>query len=138
MQRCCIAAGCNTKGWEGYSRSNSELMCEMDRNCKKQWMGWKGLTTTSLLCSRHFEHNCFITDVCYRDSIGIPMKKRLKPDSLPMVFPRSIQGGSSQPSTGLLVSIVYVIDFHFSWSTSKVNSYMWISRGRVWLLKAIR
>jgi len=78
-------------------------------------MGWKVPTTASLLCSKYFEPNYFITEeVRYRDSIRIPKKKRLKPGLVPTVFPISIQGGSSQPLTDLLVSIAYTIDLHFS------------------------
>ena len=31
----------------------------------------------------------------YRDEAGMPVKKRLKPDAVPTIFPLSIHGGGS-------------------------------------------
>ena len=31
----------------------------------------------------------------YRDEVGIPAKKRLKPDAVPTIFPLSIHGGGT-------------------------------------------
>ena len=53
----------------------------------------------SVLCSKHFETDCFVAEGSrYRDEMGIPAKKRLKPDAIPTIFPKSIYGGSSAPS----------------------------------------
>ena len=36
----------------------------------------------------------------YRDEVGIPAKKRLKPDAVPTIFPLSIHGGGTgRPGT---------------------------------------
>ena len=104
MPRRCVAAGCNTKGGEGYSLHEfpreESLRVKWTRAVKQQRMDWKGPTAASLLCSKHFKLDCFVTEgVRYRDSIGIPTKKRLKPGSIPTIFPRSIHGGSSQLPT---------------------------------------
>jgi len=104
MPRRCLAAGCSTKGREGYSLHEflheDSLHAKWSQAVKQQRMDWKGPTVASLLRSKHFELDCFITEgVSYRDSIGIPMKKCLKPGSIPMIFPRYIHGCSSQPPT---------------------------------------
>ena len=104
MPRRCIAAGCSTKGGEGYSLHESpreESLCATwTRAVKQQRMDWKGPTAASLLCSKHFKLDCFVTEgVRYRDSIGIPTKKCLKPALIPTMFPRSIHSSSSQPPT---------------------------------------
>jgi len=74
---CCDAAGCSTKSEEGCSRfiQISSLRVKWTGAIKQQQIGQKGPTTASLLCSKHFEPNCFITEeVRYRDSIGILTK----------------------------------------------------------------
>ena len=100
MPRRCIAAGCNTKDSEGYSLHtfprNKELRDKWIRAVKRQRSNWDGPSKYSLLCSKHFEPNCFKTEGSrYRDEVGIPAKKRLKPDAVPTIFPLSIHGGST-------------------------------------------
>jgi len=66
---------------------------------KQQRRNWNGPTANSVLCSKHFETACFALEgSCYQDAAGIPTKKRLKPDAIPTIFPKSIYGGSSGPS----------------------------------------
>ena len=57
-----------------------------DSRCKK-WIWavkqyqskWDEPTASSLLCSKHFEQECFTLEGArYRDAVGIPTKKRLK------------------------------------------------------------
>ena len=100
MPRRCIAAGCNTKDSEGYSLHafprDKELRDKWIRAVKRQRSNWDGPSKYSLLCSKHFEPNCFKTEGSrYRDEVGIPAKKRLKPDAVPTIFPLSIHGGST-------------------------------------------
>ena len=103
MPRRCIAAGCSTASGEGYSLHefpcDDSLRAKWTRAVKLQRAGWKGPTAGSVLCSKHFEPDCFITEgVRYRDAVGIPAKKRLKPNSIPTIFHKP-DGGSSQPTT---------------------------------------
>ena len=100
MPRRCIAAGCNTKDSEGYSLHtfprDKELRDKWIRAVKRQRSNWDGPSKYSLLCSKHFEPDCFKTEGSrYRDEVGIPAKKRLKPDAVPTIFPLSIHGGST-------------------------------------------
>ena len=107
MPRHCITAGCDTKSGMGYSLhgfpQNEELWKKWVWTVKWQSSNWDGLLSSSQLCSKHFEGHCFITeDVRYHKSIDVPALKRLKPDAVPTLFPRSInylQGASSTPSS---------------------------------------
>ena len=104
MSRCCIASGCNTAGGEGYSLHgfprDADVRAKWVRAVKRQRSNWDGPTAGSLLCSKHFEPHCFVIEgVCYHEDIGIPAKKRLKPDTVSTIFPTSIHAGGSRPST---------------------------------------
>ena len=103
MPRRCIAAGCNTVSREGYSLHEfpreDAIRSKWTRAVKLQRVGWKGPTSASLLCSKHFEPDCFVTEgVRYRDAIGIPAKKCLKPGAIPTIFYKPIHSGCSSPS----------------------------------------
>lgn len=103
MPRRCIAAGCSTASGEGYSLHefprDDGLRAKWTRAVKLQRVGWKGPTAGSVLCSKHFEPHSFITEgVRYRDAVGIPAKKRLKPNAIPTIFPKP-DGGNSQQTT---------------------------------------
>ena len=55
---------------------------------KQQIKDWDGPSPTSHLCAKHF-----MEDSLERDgklTFGIPAQKRLKPDTVPTIFPRSI------------------------------------------------
>lgn len=98
MPRRCVAAGCNTVSGDGYSLHafprNQDLRAKWIRAVKRQRSNWDGPSTHSMLCSKHFEPDCFATEgVRYRDAIGLPTKKRLKPDAIPTIFPLSIHRG---------------------------------------------
>ena len=102
MPRCCIAAGCNTVSGEGYSlRSfpqDQGLRAKWIRAVKQQWSNWDGPSAHALLCSKHFEPDYFASEgVRYQDAIGLPMKKRLKPDAIPTIFLAPSTVGGDQP-----------------------------------------
>ena len=105
MPRRCVAAGCDTKSGMGYSLhlfpQNEELRKKWIRAVKRQRSNWDGPSSSSHLCSKHFEDHCFITDgVRYREAMGVPTVKRLKPDAIPTIFPRYIHylGGACRTS----------------------------------------
>ena len=98
MPRRCVAAGCNTVSGDGYSLHafprDQDLRAKWIRAAVKwQRSNWDGPSTHLMLYSKHFEPECFVTGVRYRDSIRLPTEKRLKPDAMPTVFPRSIHSG---------------------------------------------
>ena len=88
MPRHCVAAGCNTVSGMGYSLHSFPK----DETLKRKWIGamkrnrleWDGPSPSSLLCSKHFKEDCFVTEgVRYRDTLGISVQKRLKADVIP-------------------------------------------------------
>ena len=100
MPRRCIAAGCSTSSGEGHSLHafprDDSMRKKWIRAIKQQRSNWDGPSSSSLLCSKHFEPECFALEGArYRDAVGIPAKKRLKPDAVPTIFKRSIHSGSS-------------------------------------------
>ena len=106
MPRRCVAAGCNTASGQGYSLHefprDDSVRSKWARAVKLHRVGWNGPTAASFLCSKHFELDCFITEgVRFRDAVGIPAKKRLKPNAIPTIFPRSDDSDSSHPTTPL-------------------------------------
>ncbi|XP_065920854.1 THAP domain-containing protein 5-like isoform X2 [Dysidea avara] len=95
MPRRCVAADCKTTSRMGYSLHSFPT----DENMRRRWTSavkryrkdWDGPSTSFLLCSRHFTEDSFETEgSLYRDTFGIPAQKRLKPDAVPTVFPKSI------------------------------------------------
>ena len=106
MPRRCVAAGCNTASGQGYSLHefprDDGVRSKWARAVKLHRVGWKGPTAASFLCSKHFEPDCFITEgVRFRDAVGIPAKKRLKPTAIPTIFPKPDDSGSSYLTTPL-------------------------------------
>ena len=107
MPRRCVAAGCDTKSGMGHSLhgfpQNEELRKKWIRAVKRQRSNWDGPSSSSQLCSKHFEDHCFVTEgVRYRESMGVPTLKRLKPGAVPTIFPRSIdylEGASNAPTS---------------------------------------
>ena len=66
MPRHCVAAGCDSVGGKGCSLYKF-LHDEMIRKkwikaVKQQGSSWNGLSPHSLLCSKHFADNCFLTE----------------------------------------------------------------------------
>jgi len=104
MPRRCIAASCSTVSGEGYSLHefprDKALRAKWVQAVKRYRSKWDGPSTSSVLCSKHFEPECFASDgVRYRDAMGIPAKKRLKPDAIPTIFDRPTHSESnSKPS----------------------------------------
>ena len=103
MPRRCIAAGCSTSSGEGPSLHtflrDESVRKRWIRAIKQQRSNCDGPSTSSLLCSKHFEPECFALEGArYRDAAGILVKKHLKPDAVPTIFTRSIHSGSSGPS----------------------------------------
>ena len=93
----------STSSGEGYSLyafpCNDDLCKKWTRAVKQHQSNWKEPTANPLLCSKHFEQECFAVEGSrYQDAVGIPAKKRLKPDAIPTIFPNPIHGGSSTPT----------------------------------------
>ena len=88
MPRRCVAAGCDTVSGMGYSLHSfpkDETTRRKWRSAvKRQRVNWDGPSSSSLLCSKHFMEDCFVTEgVRYRDALGV---------SSLTLFPRYLQG----------------------------------------------
>ena len=108
MPRHCIAAGCDSVGGKGCSLHKFP----QDEVIRKKWIkavkqrrsNWDGPSPHSLLCSRYFAEDCFVTEgVRFRDEMGMPTAKRLKPDAVPTIFVRSID--CVEPSSSSKTSV---------------------------------
>ena len=106
MPRHCVAAGCDTTSGMGYSLHSFPK----DETVRKRWISavkrqrssWSSPSSCSLLCSKHFKEDCFVTEgVRYRDDFGVPALRRLKAGAVPTIFPRSSHhlDGNSSSST---------------------------------------
>ena len=94
MPRCCVAAECDTVSGMGYSLhsfpKDETTRRKWTSAVKRQRVNWDSPSSSSLLYSKHFKEDCFVTEgVRYRDALGVPAQKRLKPDLIPTIFARS-------------------------------------------------
>ena len=95
MPRRCVTAGCDSVGRKGCSLHkfphDEAIRKKWIKAVKQQRSSWDGPSAHSLLCSKHFTDDCFLTEgICFRDEMGMPTAKRLKPDAVPTIFARSI------------------------------------------------
>ena len=95
MPRRCIAAGCDSVSGKGCSLhkfpQDEAIRKKWIKAVKQQRSNWDGPSPHSLLCSRHFAEDYFVIEgVHFRDEMGMPTAKRLKPDAVPTIFARSI------------------------------------------------
>ena len=101
MVKRCIAAGCSNTYKDGVSL----FLFPKDPQMRKKWADqvkrtrdkWDGPTDHSVLCSCHFEVQCFEAEMKLAESLGVESKKkpRLKPDAVPTIFQRLV---SKRPS----------------------------------------
>ena len=97
----CIAAGCSTVSGNCYSLHefpcDESLCAKWTRTIKLQQASWKGPTPCSVLCSKHFKADCFITGECGNVTL---LEKRLKPNAISTIFPKP-DVGCSKPTAPL-------------------------------------
>ena len=109
MPRRCIAAGCDSVGGKGCSLhkfpQDEAIKRKWIKAVKQQRSNWDSPSPHSLLCSKHFTDDCFVTEgVRFRDEMGMPTAKRLKPDAVPTIFARSVD--FVQPSSTSNTSVL--------------------------------
>ena len=104
MKRCVAARCSNTYGHNVSLFNFPRVPALRDRWTKQvRWTHaeWSGPTANSSLCSDHFTADCIVTDSLLAPKFGIKMRKMLKPDTVPTIFPRPVQlGATPSPSTG--------------------------------------
>ena len=86
MPRRCVAASVGGKGCSLHKFPHNEVIRKKWINAvKQQRNSWDGASAHSLLCSKHFTYDFFLTEgVRFRDRMGMPTAKRLKPDAVPI------------------------------------------------------
>jgi len=107
MPRKCVVAGCNTKegmghSFHGFPMKNPAVCAKWVRAVHQNRKDWEGLTSASLLCSKHFEPECFDTDGArHREKVGLKAKKAsLKRGAIPTIFSKTNAESSSSCQTG--------------------------------------
>ena len=79
MPRRCIIAGCNTEGKQGRSLhhfpKNEATRAKWVKAVHGQRLNWNGNIDGSLICSMHFEPECFDTESRNRKKMGLPAKR---------------------------------------------------------------
>ena len=104
MPRRCVAANCSTISGEGYSLHefplDEALRVKWVQAVKRYRSNWDGPSSSSVLCSKHFEQDCFVVEgMRFCESMGIPAKKRLNHNAVPTIFSRPTHGESSRKSS---------------------------------------
>ena len=94
MVKRCVAAGCSNT----YSNGVSLFHFPKDHARRQQWIKqaqrtrsqWKGPREHSVLCSDHFNEDCFEPDTAIASNLGLDKpRRRLKADAVPTVFKRA-------------------------------------------------
>lgn len=90
MVKRCVAAGCNNTHKDGVSLHSfpsdmalRKLWVDKVKRYREKWEP----TKYSVLCSQHFEQDCFMPDSILSQSLGLGKKRIcLKPDAVPTLF----------------------------------------------------
>ena len=66
------------------------------------------------MCSKHFKEDCFVTEgVRFREALGVPVQKQLKPDAVPTVFTKTtghVAASSSNYVHGINFALARLLD----------------------------
>ena len=104
MVRTCVAAGCNNTGRDGISffkfPSDVRRRQEWTRQVQRTRDNWSGPTKYSFLCATHFISDCFEPNFAIAASMGLTVRRQLKPDAIPTVFERRISNNSRSGACG--------------------------------------
>ena len=104
MVKRCVAAGCSNTYKEGVSLFHFPK----DHGRRLQWIKqvqrtraeWKGPSEHSVLCSDHFNDDCFEPDSAIASSLGLDKpRRRLKADAVPTIFKRAAAPGLGTAAT---------------------------------------
>ena len=87
MGRHCVAAGCSNSISMHKFPKDPELRWKWEKQVQRTRERWS-TTDTSVLCSEHFEVDCFEVDSMLAEQMGLKKRRRLKPDAVPTVFVR--------------------------------------------------
>ena len=89
MPHRCVAGGCSNTAKDGVSLhgwpSNVQRACEWTNAVRNMWANFNQ-TASSKLCSSHFSDDSFETQSMIAHSLGLNMKKILKPSAVLTIF----------------------------------------------------
>ena len=89
MPHRCVAGGCSNTAKDGVSLhgwpTNAQLARQW-KNAVRNTQANFNQTVSSKLCSSHFSDDSFETQSVIAHSLGLKMKKILKPDAVPTIF----------------------------------------------------
>ena len=99
MVKRCVAANCSNSHKEGVSLfqfpKNPELRKKWIKQVQRTRAKWSGPGSEgAVLCSDHFERECFEPSSLLAQSMGIKKKLLLKPDAVPTIFKKPSHVGS--------------------------------------------
>ena len=100
----CIAAGCSNTHPNDVSLfsfpRNLSLCAQWNKQVQRTHADWRNATNYSILCNKHFTNDCFEEGSIIAVKFGIQKRRRLKPDTVPIIFNRpaatTVSGGSLQ------------------------------------------
>ena len=90
--RMCVVAGCSKRQSDGVSVH----MFPKDDRQRAAWIrfvkltraDWTGPSQYTVICSNHFNPECYEKQCTLMVEFGIPTKKRLVPGSIPSIYPK--------------------------------------------------
>ena len=95
----CVAAGCSNGPGPGITihkfPKDPALRKQWEKQVQRKRANWKA-TDSSVLCSEHFTEDCFEKTAAIAAQFGIARKRKLLPNAVPTIFPRTAATASSK------------------------------------------
>ena len=92
MGKNCVVAGCSKTHKKGASLfkfpTEKTLRMKWIKQVQRTRVDWKEPSAYSCVCSDHFTEDCFQERSTLSDQFGLKVKRMLKPDAVPTIFPR--------------------------------------------------
>ncbi len=92
MGKNCIVAGCSNTHKNGVSLfkfpADKDVRLKWIKEVRKTRANWKQPSSYSCVCSDHFTIDCFEEFSSFSEKVGMKIKKMLKPNAIPTLFPR--------------------------------------------------
>ncbi|XP_061190833.1 uncharacterized protein LOC133198949 [Saccostrea echinata] len=90
--RMCVVAGCSKRQSDGVSvhvfPKDERLRAAWCRFVKLTRADWSGPSKYTVICSDHFNEDCYEVHFSLMKDFGIPAKKRLRQGSIPSIYPK--------------------------------------------------
>lgn len=90
--RMCVVAGCSKRQTDNVSAhsfpKDERQRAAWTRFVKLTRADWTGQSQYTVICSEHFNEECYERQHYLTKDFGIPTKKRLVPGSVPSIYPK--------------------------------------------------